>query len=328
MFLAASAAAVALHRPVPVRAAGSDGIAAGVLGLFDPLPGDKAVKIWSPAAKSGPELLVQSNTSAHLFVGSAIKAFVLCERMRQLDDPNIVAMLTTTQVALDASVWSADSRTLNPPFLSGEITERTAMEAMIMHSDNTGTDIEFKQTGPDNVRGFLAKAGLTNSAVPDSTRIFFGYLLGAPDYKTYTWEELSSLPDNAPFVNSPLNSVETLASSGDDLVSFYARSLQGEFFRNSQTLDEYRRILTLGDAATLAPNNVKTFSKGGSIDVPGFHCLCIPGAMAFNDRWVYYAFIINWYDVKLTDPDTVAAFIDTTRKALALTRDGLSAGCA
>jgi beta-lactamase class A len=32
------------------------------------------------------------------------------------------------------------------------------------------------------VRGFIASAGLTNTLIPDSTRVFFGYLLGAPDY--------------------------------------------------------------------------------------------------------------------------------------------------
>jgi beta-lactamase class A len=84
------------------------------------------------------------------------------------------------------------------------VSERTALEAMILHSDNTGTDMSIKLVGPDNVRGFIASAGLTNTLIPDSTRVFFGYLLGAPDYKTFTWDDLVAAADD-PIVNSPLN---------------------------------------------------------------------------------------------------------------------------
>ena len=58
--------------------------------------------------------------------------------------------------------------------------------------------------------------GLTNTLVPDSTRAFTGYLFGAPDYKTLTWEELLQVA-TGPVVNPFLNDVQTLASSADDL---------------------------------------------------------------------------------------------------------------
>ena len=45
-------------------------------------------------------------------------------------------------------MWSADSATFNPPNMIGMVSERTAMEAMLMHSDNTGTDMMLKFTGP------------------------------------------------------------------------------------------------------------------------------------------------------------------------------------
>ena len=35
----------------------------------------------------------------------------------------------------------------NPPNLSGLVSQRTALEAMIMHSDNTATDMSMKQVG-------------------------------------------------------------------------------------------------------------------------------------------------------------------------------------
>jgi len=222
-------------------------------------------------------LLLQSNSSKMLFIGSAIKTFILCEALRQADSPNVVQTITKQQVALDSSVWTADSATFNPPHLSGMVSERTALEAMIMHSDNTGTDMSLKLVHPHHVRNFIASAGLKSTLIPDSTRVFFGYLLGAKDYKTFTWDELQAASD-LPFVNPPLNPVETLASSADDLVSFYVRALQGEFFQNEETLAEFRRILSIADAISrVVPIGVSAFVKGGSIDVPGFHCICVPG---------------------------------------------------
>src|SRR5262249_37193163 len=157
--------------------------------------------------------------------------------------------------------------------------------------------------GPDNVRAFLAGAGLNQSAIPDSTRIFLGYLLGAANYKTFTWQDVQASA-NLPIVNSPLNDVETLASSADDLVSFYARSIQGEFFKNPETLQQYRTVLRSGDVITfIIPLGATAFAKGGSIDVPKFHALCAAGAMSFNGRWVYFATIINWYAPAGTDPE-------------------------
>ena len=233
--------------------------------------------------------------------------------------------LSAAQLRLDDTVWSVDSQTFNPPKLAGVVSERTTLEAMIMHSDNTATDMTLKHVGPDHVRSFIASAGLHSTAIPDSTRSFFGYLLGASDYKTFTWAALQKAgPD--PIINPPLNDVETLASSADDLVGYYARALQGAFFKNPETLVEFRRILSLGDAIFLLPFplGTQTFCKGGSIDVPGFHCLCVPGGMFFNKRWVYFAFTINWTAEAVTDPVTVAAFIAATQRAVTLVFDALS----
>jgi beta-lactamase class A len=197
---------------------------------------------------------------------------------------------------------------------------------MIMHSDNTATDIAIRFAQVERVRRFITDIGLTDTLVPDSTRIFFGYLLGAPDYLTFTWDELvDALDRDAPFVNPPLNNVESLASSADDLVSFYQRALQGEFFQFPETLAEFRRILTLADAiARVFPLGVTGFAKGGSIDVPGFHCISLPGAMAFDDRWVYFAITINWNSPALADPATVNAFANGVSETLKLLKVALS----
>ena len=111
-------------------------------------------------------------------------------------------------------------------------------------------------------------------------------------------------------VNSPLNAVESMTCSAEDFVSYYSRALQGKFFQNKETLNEFRRILSIGDAIWLLPLplGVSAFCKGGSIDVPGFHAICAPGAMFFDDRWVYFCLTINWEAKAETDMETVAAF--------------------
>ncbi len=296
-----------------------------VIKLFRNVPGTTSLKIWAPATNAGHELLIEHNAAQRLFVGSAIKAFVLCERLRQLDSADVVKKISQNQLKLDASVWSLDSKVFNPPNLTGVVGERTAMEAMIMHSDNTATDMEIAQAGRQNVQDFLRSAGLSNSFIPDSTRTFFGYLLGAPNYKTYSWQDLMASPDDAPIVNAPLNDVETLASSSADLVSFYSRAIQGDFFQNRETLNEFRRILTLADAISNLPFplGVTAFGKAGNIDVVGHHALCIPGAMFFSNRWVYFSAIINWNNSAVTDPKTMSAFVGALRHILQSVKDGL-----
>jgi beta-lactamase class A len=249
-----------------------------ILSLFDTLPGDKALKIFAPATKSKAEFSVEMNAGKQMFVGSAIKTFILAEALRQVDSPNIVQTLTAKQLTLDASVWNLDSQTFNPPNLIGQVSQRTALEAMIQHSDNTGTDMSLKLVGPENVRQLIASAQLSATLIPESTRAFFGYLLGAKDYKAFSWKELMAATNNS-MINSPMNQVQTLASSAGDFVSYYSRALQGEFFKNKETLAEYRRILSLGDAIWLLPLPLggSAFCKGGSIDVVKFHALCAPG---------------------------------------------------
>lgn len=329
-FLAGAAAATvgAATLGVPELAGAADTISPDKIArLFAKLPGTVSYKILAPATKRTRKLELSSpNSGRRLFVGSAIKAFVAAEALRQADSPDVERTITERELALDASVWSLDSATFNPPNLSGTVSERTALEAMILHSDNTGTDMCLKQAGPDKVRAFIASAGLKKTLIPDSTRSFFGYLLGAPDYLTFTWDQLVAAIDN-PIVNPPLNTTQTLASSADDFVAFYSRALQGEYFDEDATLTQFRALLSIGDVITLLPVPLGTsaFAKGGSIDVPGFHALCAPGGMFFDDVWVYFCFIINWPAAAESDPDTVVAWAVASNQALELVKDALSA---
>jgi beta-lactamase class A len=307
----------------------SDSLPGQILALFKPLPGINSLKIFAPATSSQPELLVQLNPGKRLFVGSVIKSFILCQVLRkvELESRNVVGKLSSTQLATDASVWSPYSPTLNPPKLIGMVSERTALEAMIMHSDNTGTDMSILQAGGvESVRNFIASIGLTETQVPLSTRSFFGYLYGAPNYKTITWSELEGfINSNAPVVHPTLNNTITLASSANDLVSYYSRALVGDFFLKDETTAEFLRTLSLADAVRLVmPLGATGFGKGGSIDYPGDHALSFAGGMFFAKRWVFSAFTIKWDARNEDDPATVKEWIGVVAAALKLVFDALS----
>lgn len=319
--------------PLLLRSATAEAAQAGPQGspgneirkLFAGLPGTVSLKIDAPATKQGPGLQVSENSAQQMFVGSAIKTFVLCEALRQADSPNVVNTITSKQLSLGPDVWSLDSATFNPPNMIGVVSERTAMEAMIMHSDNTGTDMMLKSAGPDNVRSFISSAGLTKTLIPNSTRVFAAYLLGLKNYKTATYLDVIAA-SNGPFVRPPLNQVQTLASSADDFVSYYCRALQGKFFRNDQTLNQFLEILSIGDAIWLipVPLGVSAFVKGGSIDIPGYHAICAAGGIFFNNRWVFFCFTLNWRAPAETDPKTDAAFAAAVHQSLQIVINVLS----
>lgn len=322
--MAASAAAVAPLSLIPLACA--EGLEENIASLFEDLPGDHAFEVFAPSISGAPNFSAESNANKKLFVASAIKTFALCEALRQADSPDITHRLEQKEIALDDSVWSPGSPIFNPPDVTGIVSERTALEAMITRSDNTGTDIIFKLAGADNIRQFISSAGLQQTQVPDSTRSFAGYLFGAGNYKTITWQELLEAAQG-PIVNPFLNDVETLASSAHDLVSYYSQALQGKFFQNSQTLDEFRRILTLCDFIYLVPLplGVSAYAKSGNADTTGFHARSVAGGMFFSNRWVYFAFVINWYTESAADPETVEAFFSAIYQSLTMVKTKLEA---
>jgi len=89
-----------------------------------------------------------------------------------------------------------------------------------------------------------------------------------------------------------------MVSSASDFVSFYSRGLQGAFFKNAATLEQFRAILMTADAIPqVIPLGATGFAKGGQINAGGFNALCIAGGMYFPDRWVYFATMTNWESV-------------------------------
>jgi len=311
-FLVGSAAAAAVgatslgHAKPPSYGSSYSKLTAEIVGLFEPLPGTKSIKILAPATRNQREFAAELDPGLPLFCASSFKGYVLCEALRKNESEN--GNLALTQLELDESVWSLDSEVFNPPYLTGSVSERTALEAMVSHSDNTGADMVLKHIVADNVRNFIAGIGLRNTRIPNSTRQFLGYIFGVPDWEKTTYDEaVAAAKRGGPLAHPPINDVQTMVSSASDFVSFYSRALQGAFFKNTETLREFRAILMIADAIpNVIPLGATGFAKGGQINVGGFNALCLTGGMYFADRWVYFATMLNWQSV---DPGpTMLAF--------------------
>lgn len=328
--------------PIPAATAGEepapDGLSVEVIELFNALPGTKALKFWAPPDAGRPAWSASHQADRQLVIASAFKPFVLAEYLRQAEDrldPTAPAPLSAQlyqqlqeALTLDERVYTLGSPILNPPHLTGTVTARTAIEAMILESDDTATDMLLKRVDPERVRGLIADLALRQTRIPDSTRQFIGYLFGDPDWRTLTWERLLPLVENTPYPpRFALNDEITMASTADELVAFYSRVLLGELFRYPETLVVFRTMLSLKDEiAQILPLGVNTFLKGGSLDAFSDHVLTAAGGMYVAQRWVYFAVILNWSDAEGGTVASVGpAFTSVAHPAFAMIRDRLGA---
>jgi beta-lactamase class A len=303
--IAGTAAAMVAAKASGAAAAKQTGPMAGhakrIVELFQTLPGDHALYIVSP--KPGQDFQVSLNPDAQLFCASAFKGFVLAKYLQMVDQGEANP---GEPLEVDTDIWSPGSPVLTP-FLEhdplkagvvGTINARTALDAMISRSDNTATDIMLRRVGANSVRQFIDSIGLKNSQIPDSTKSFFAYIAGAPNWQgPLTWDDiLNLLASDAPPAHPILNPVQTMAVSPRDFVSFYSRALQGEFFSNPGVLTLFRAILSQSEAIPrVVPLGVNGFIKGGSIDFGDEHALSLAGGVFIPaNRWAYFGMIINW----------------------------------
>lgn len=315
-------------------AAITDGLSVEILQAFRDVPGTLGLKLWAPEDAGRPAWSVEHNANEKLFIASAFKGFVLAEALRQVEEGVDSSSSTPpeAQIAaglqhllpLNESVFSLDSSVFNPPHLSGEVSLRTALEAMITHSDNTGADIVLKHVGADRVQAFVDNIGLTKTQIPRSTRAFIGYIMGLPDWQHTTWEQLQAgqFPNPRPIMNDTIS----MASSAADLVSFYSRTLTGELFQRASTLATYRAILAASDAVPQAiPLGIDGFGKGGQIAADGHYAISFAGGMYIPERWAYFALLLNWTDADGAAAEIQGAYIAAVRRSFTLVRDRLSA---
>lgn len=306
--------------PSPPRSL--DALNQTIRSSFSALRGEKAFLMRSPAfsasasgaSASGAQTTAAwqqgLNPSQPLFCGSSFKVYVLAEFLRQLESGKVSLQ---EQLPVNDSVRFLSSLVLEN--VSGTIPASVALEAMIMHSDNTATDMVLKRIGADNVRGLIASLGLPDTRIPTSTRQFFSYLLGAPAGVDLGWQGVNKALEASGTQTRPIiNDQETMVGSPADFVRFYSRALQGELFRTSSSLKEFRRILGLPPAITVLDlPRAHLFLKGGSLDFAPDYVMSLAGGMRLcNGRWITFSFQQNWKD---TDPAaakaTIQTFIDT-----------------
>ena len=304
------------------------GLAGRIVELFRTLPGQHALYILSP--KPGRDFEVALHPDLQLFAASAFKGFVLAEYLRMVDqgEADPAELLT-----VGPELWSPGSPVLTPnlsdPLLpagvTGIINARTALDAMISRSDNTGTDIVMNRVGADRVREFIASIGLQRTRIPDSTRRFFAYVASAPNWETLTWDEVLHVLNTDPYPPKPiLNDVQTMAVAPRDFVSFYSRALQGAFFESPEVLTLFRAILSQSEAIPrVIPLGMNAFIKGGSIDFHGEHALSLAGGVFIPARrWAYFGMIINWTGEQTT-ADVGPQFAAVTNQIFTLLQEWL-----
>lgn len=163
------------------------------------------------------------------------------------------------------------------------------MEAMVIQGDNTATGMILKEASADAVRRFIASIELRRTMIPDSMRVFAAYLSGAPNYKTITWNELISIPPS-PLVYPFFNNAQTLASSPDDLVSFFlvpCKVLSSVIRKPILSSGEF---LSLGDINYLGPfpYGLSVFGKAGCGHLRTARTINCR-SVYFPDRWIYFS---------------------------------------
>jgi beta-lactamase class A len=236
------------------------------------------------------------NPDAKLFVGSAVKTFILAQFLRDVESAR--NGLTSTAPCDISDLYRTPGASVLGS-LSGTSNYRNVLEAMIAHSDNMATDIALAKAEPARVRALIAQAGLTQTQIPESTRRLFSYLAGAPYGVDLGWQGMVRLANNDSQGFTPrtdvINANESMLSSATDMVSWYQQVLAGKFFQKPATTREFKRISSMADALWIAvPDDVVGYGKGGSVDWEGFHALCLAGQMRTRDVPVSFCFTLNW----------------------------------
>ncbi len=294
------------------------------LQQFKAFPGTTSFRI-----DIGRNEVASDSAAAQLFVASAIKTFIVCQYLRDVEAGRLSE---DEQLPVNDSVRSSDSAVLLS--LTGTTPARSILEALITHSDDTATDIALLHVGPNRVRSFIAAARLRATLIPDSTRRFFSHNVGAPLGVDIGWfgvqQVLASGHSLGP-PRPPLNDQVTLASSANDLVSYYKRALAGRFFTKPATLAEFKRIHLTN---MFFPDDTVGYAKGGSGDwladsptVADFHALSYAGQMVVKATPVTFCFVANWMSVdpNSTSSDLTPAFADVINGCLVAIKQQLLA---
>jgi len=307
--LIAAAAAGSVAAVGPALAAGPTPGVTSAMERFAALPATASCLI--DAADPNGDWTAGHDPAAVLFIGSAVKTFILAQYLREVEAGRLSE---SDQRPINDAVRSVSS----PVFLNltGTTPARSVLEAMIAHSDNTATDVALAAVGPDKVRALIKESGLTATRIPHSTRRLFSYLGGAPAGTDFSWQEMQRLATAEPAgpTRLPINDTETMVSSAEEMVRWYKTALQPGFFAKPETFIEFKRIQAMADSlAFVVPPDTAAYGKGGSIDWKDFHCFCLACQMITRQVPVTFCFTINW-----TGPDeSVASVFPAYKTAMA-----------
>ncbi|MGV2979610.1 serine hydrolase [Camelimonas sp. ID_303_24] len=296
---------------------GPDGRASCLIVADERAGGETPGGGQTPGAKKEDRTLWRAEYAPDeaLFVGSAIKTFILAGFLQQ-QEAGKTSM--SAQALIDDSVRSLSS----PVFinLTGRTPFVSVLEAMITHSDNTATDVALAATGPAHVRKLIQKAGLAKTRMPDSTRALFGWLAGDAPGVDPGWQGLQAIaagPTPAKSRSPVGGDGPTMQSTASDLVNWHRAAMTGRFFEKPETFLQYRRIMAMADALPqVVPPDIMAWGKGGSIDWAGFHCFSLAGQMLTAGGPATFCFTINWRGPDAETPRVFAAYRDAVRRTL------------
>lgn len=306
VLLAAAPAAGARAQP------GTDPAMAEAVRDFAALPGETAALIDATGPRG--HLRAAHREAAPIFVGSCLKTFILGAWLqeveagrRSLDEP----------LAVDDALRSLVSPVLGT--LTGRASARTVLEAMISHSDNTATDIAIHGIGIARVRRLVAEMGLSGTRLPDSTRIMFSTLAGAPPGTDLGWAGMQAVAGGRPAgaMLPVVNPHQTMVSTAQDLCTWYGRALGGGVFAQPASLDEFKRISAGADAMPrVVPPDVMAYGKGGSIDWNGTQAIAVAGQMVAGPVRATFFWGANWPGEADSFPAAARRLAECSRAAL------------
>ncbi len=308
---------------------GISGDLGAALRRYLALPGTKSYLVH--AGPGGALGQLSHHPGRFLFTASAYKTFVLGQYLRDVEAGRLSE---DEQVAIDDGVRMFSS----PLFLEldGTTQARSVLDAMIAYSDNTATDLATGKVGADRVRALIAELGLASIRIPDSTRRFFSYQLGAPAGVDLGWSGIAdilagskSLPGA---LRPPLNDVITLAGNARDFVSWYEQALQGAVFAKPETLREFKRIQARSVQIPLAvPPDTPAYAKGGEfptflgfpLNAKSFAGQMIVG-QGEKQTPVTFCFVVNWENQSAGDfPPVEMEFFAAIQGILAAIKQAL-----
>jgi len=260
---------------------------------------------------------VQHQPDRVLFVGSAVKTFIAAQFLRDVEAGRN-GLSEDMQCEVSDRFRSPGSPVLVG--LQGRMPYRSALEAMIAHSDNTATDIVLDAVGADRVRALIAQRGFSATRIPDSTRKLFSYMAGAPSGQDLGWDGMQRMGqgDTMGFTarTNVVNEHQSMVSTAAEMVRWYRQTLSPGFFSHAATLAEYQRIHAMANALPMVvPAGLASYGKGGSIDWEDFHCLSVAGQMVADGIPVTFCFTCNWSG-GLKSTERTAEFVAAVAKVL------------